>query len=227
MNLAIIVARNSSVHALFCIYLISEVAEMTNSIMKKRNTDELISELIDLCFRLKETVEKEFVPLSKKQLFWSSDKNSWSIAQCLAHLNAFHRFYVPVFIERVKNTRFQEPDEFFQSSPLGQSTYAKVKLGKLKNVKRKLKSPKDYNPLINKNLKTENLLEDFIKYQNQLIETLENARSINIKKTKTSFSVRPIVKLRLGDAFLYIVYHCERHIEQAKKIKLHSKFPTS
>ena len=200
---------------------------MANSLMKKRPTEEVITELIDLSFRLNETVQNEFMNLSKKQLSWTPDKGSWSIVQCFAHLNAFHRFYVPVFIERVKNTRFQEPEEQFQSSPLGHSTFTKVKLGKLNNVKRKLKSPKDYNPLINKNLKTENAIEDFIKYQGQLLETLENARSINIKKTKTSFSVRPIVKLRLGDAFLYIVYHSERHIEQARRILNHPKFPKS
>lgn len=200
---------------------------MTTSIMKKRNTEEMITELIDLCHRLNKIVKNEFSPLTEEQLFWSPDKSSWSIAQCLAHLNAFHRFYVPVFVERVKNTRFQEPDEYFQSSPLGQSTFAKVKLGKLKNVKRKLKSPKDYNPLINKNLKTDNLLKDFLKYQERLIETLEKSRSINIKKTKTSFTVRPIVKLRLGDAFLYIVYHCERHIEQARKVMKNPNFPKS
>jgi hypothetical protein len=185
----------------------------------------IINYLIALSERVKSEAEQEFSGLTEEQLFWQPSSGSWSIGQCLAHLNAFHRFYVPVFSERIKNSRFQEPTDYFQSSPLGNSNYLRVKLGKLKNVKRKLKSPKDYNPLVNKNLKTENVVEDFFKYQDRLLEVLESARNINIRKTKTSFSVRPIIKLRLGDAFQYIVYHCERHIEQAKKIKENPKFP--
>lgn len=200
---------------------------MANSLMKKRPSNELLSDLVNMCNAMKAQVESEFASLSQDQLFWNPDKSSWSIGQCFAHLNAFHRFYVPVFVERVQNSRFQEPTDYFQSSPLGNSTYLKVKLGKLKNVKRKLKSPKDYNPLVNTNLKTENVIEDFFKYQGMLIEVMEDAKGVNIRKTKTSFSVRPIVKLRLGDAFQYIVYHAERHIEQARKVKLHPNFPKS
>jgi hypothetical protein len=192
--------------------------------MRKISSDELLDELIELTKSNNKIIE-EMSSLSEEQLFWTPSNDSWSIAQCLAHLNAFHRFYVPVFVERIKNSRFQEPTDYFQSSPLGNSTYIKVKLGKLKNVKRKLKSPKDYNPLVNTNLKTENVVEDFFKYQNMLIDVMEKARGINIRKTKTSFSVRPIVKLRLGDAFQYIVYHCERHVYQAKRIYEHPKFP--
>lgn len=198
---------------------------MTTTLMKKRPSDELITELSELIIRLGEDVEKEFAGLNEGQLFWNPSKGEWSIAQCLAHLNAFHRFYVPVFAERVKNSRFQEPTDYFQSSPLGNSTYLKVKLGKLNNVKRKLKSPKDYNPLVNKNLKINGVVDDFFEYQKMLIEVLESAKNINIRKTKSSFSVRPIVKLRLGDAFQYIVFHCERHIEQARKVKALPNFP--
>jgi DinB superfamily len=197
---------------------------MTTTLLKKRPSDELITELIKLCFQLNKEVEIEFSNLTQEQLLWS-DEGSWSIGQCFAHLNAFNSFYVPGFVERVKNSRFQEPTDYFQSSPLGNATFLKVKLGKLNNVKRKLKSPKDYNPLVNKNLTTEGVMKEFFTYQQTLISVLEDAKKINIRKTKTAFSVRPIVKLRLGDAFQYIVYHCERHIEQARKVKQLPGFP--
>jgi hypothetical protein len=176
---------------------------------------------------LSNEVKSEFSSLSHDQLFWNPDKNSWSIAQCLAHINAFHSFYIPAFNERIKNSRFQEPSEYFQSSPLGNSTYVKVKLGKVKNVKRKLRSPKDYNPLINENLKTVDVITEFLAFQENLLQVFEDARKINIRKTKSSFSVRPIVKLRMGDAFQYMIYHTERHVEQARKIKLNPRFPKS
>ena len=201
------------------------MSTLANPLMRKIKSSILLDKMTHLSRKSLDEAIAEFKDLSEEQLYWNPDRNSWSIAQCLAHLNAFHRFYVPVFEERIKNSRFQEEEELFQSSPLGNSTYMKVRLGKLKNVKRKLKSPKDYNPLINTNLKTENVLEDFEKYQSYLIDLIERAKSINIRKTKMSFSKRPIVRLRIGDAFQYIVYHGERHIEQAKRIKAHRKFP--
>lgn len=203
------------------------MSTLANPLMRKIKSKDLLDKMSYLSKKSLDEAINEFSELSEEQLYWNPDGNSWSIAQCLAHLNAFHRFYVPVFEERIKNSRFQEPEELFQSSPLGNSTYMKVKLGKLKNVKRKLKSPKDYNPLINTNLKTEQVVGDFEKYQRHLIDIIEKARAVNIRKTKMSFSKRPIVRLRIGDAFQYIVYHCERHIEQAKRIKSHRKFPSA
>lgn len=203
------------------------MSNLANPLMRKIKSNDLLDKLSYISNKLADEVRKEFSGLSIDQLNWNPDKNSWSIAQCFAHLNAFHTFYVPAFEERILNSRFQEPEESFQSSPLGNSTYIKVKLGKLKNVKRKLKSPKDYNPLVNTNLDTDAVLDKFLDFQSQLIQTIDNSRSINIRKTKMSFTKRPIVKLRVGDAFQYIVYHCERHVEQAKRIKAHRKFPVN
>lgn len=201
------------------------MSNLANPLMRKIKSNDLLDKLSYISKKLIDEVRQDFEGLTDEQLQWKPDKTSWSIAQCFAHLNAFHTFYVPAFEERIKNSRFQDPEESFQSSPLGNSTYIKVKLGKLKNVKRKLKSPKDYNPLVNENLNTEGVIPQFLDFQNQLIATIEGARGINIRKTKMSFTKRPIVKLRVGDAFQYIVYHCERHVEQAKKVKANRKFP--
>ena len=195
--------------------------------MKKILVTELLKRLSDLTNQISETVRDEFGNLTAEQLFWKPSEKSWSIAQCLAHLNAYSSYYVPVFNERIKNSRFRTPSEYFISTPLGNATYRSVKLGKVKNIRRVLKSPKDYNPLVNKTLKTENAVEDFLAFQDQMTEILDNANQINIKKAKCSLSVRPIIKLRMGDALQFIVYHNERHVEQAKNVMKKANFPKS
>ena len=193
--------------------------------MKKILVTELLKNLSEKSLQLIENVRDDFGSLSAEQLFWKSNEKSWSIAQCLAHLNAYSSYYVPVFNERIKNSRFRTPGEYFVSSPLGNATYRSVKLGKVKNVRRVLKSPKDYNPLVNKTLQTENAVEDFLSFQDQMIDVLKNCSQINIRKAKCSLSVRPIIKLRIGDALQFIVYHNERHVEQARKVMLNPNFP--
>lgn len=198
---------------------------LSNINIKKTRVSELLKKLADLTQTLSEDVRKNFGDLSPEQLFWRPNERTWSIAQCLAHLNAYYSYYIPVFRERIKNTRFRTPGEYFVSSPLGTATVMSVKLGKVKNVKRRLKSAKDYNPLTNASLVTENAVADFLANQDEMLKVLADSRFINIRKAKCALAVTSVVKLRLGDAFQFVVYHNERHVEQAKNVMRMQGFP--
>lgn len=193
--------------------------------MKKVAVPILIRKLSSLTEHFSEEVKTEFGSLSAHQLNWQPNERAWSIAQCLAHLNAYYRYYIPVFKGKISNTRFTDVPEFFTSSPLGVAVYSSVKLGKLKNVKRKLKSTKDYNPLVNTSLSLENVIEEYIQHSKDYKEVLKAGALINLRKTKCPLSLRPVVKLNLGDAFVFITYHNERHVEQMKKVLTSKQFP--
>lgn len=198
---------------------------LSNINIKKTRVSELLKKMNELTNQLSADVRENFLSLSPEQLFWKPSEKSWSIAQCLAHLNAYYSFYIPVFRERIKNTRFRTPGEYFVSSPLGTASILSVKLGKVKNVKRRLKAAKDYNPLVNATLKTENAVQDFLNYQDEMLKILSDSRFINIRKAKCTLAVTALIKLRLGDAFQVVVYHNERHVEQAKNVMKHRNFP--
>lgn len=163
--------------------------------------------------------------LSPEQLNFQPNERTWSVAQCLAHLNAYYRYYIPVFRGKISNTRFHDPSDYFSSSPLGIAVYRSVKLGKVKNIKRKLKSAKDYNPLINNSLSLENVVEEYLDHVKDFKTVLQEGTQVNLRKTKCPLSLRPVVKLNLGDAFIFITYHNERHIEQMKRVIGLSRFP--
>ena len=192
--------------------------------MKKVAVPILIRKLSSLTEHFSEEVKTEFGSLSANQLNWQPNDRSWSIAQCLAHLNAYYRYYIPVFKGKISNTRFTDVPEFFTSSPLGVAVYSSVKLGKLKNVKRKLKSTKDYNPLVNTSLSLGNVIEEYVQHSKEYKEVLKAGALINLRKTKCPLSLRPVVKLNLGDAFVFITYHNERHVEQMKKVLASKRF---
>ncbi|MBK7129168.1 MAG: DinB family protein [Crocinitomicaceae bacterium] len=186
---------------------------------------ELLKKLADLTGILSDEVRKNFLELTPEQLFWRPNDRTWSVAQCLAHLNAYYSFYIPVFRERIKNTRFRTPGQYFVSSPLGTASILAVKLGKVKNVKRRLKAAKDYNPLINATLPTENAVLEFLAYQDEMQKLIADSRFINVRKAKCTLAVTSLIKLRLGDAFQVVVYHNERHVEQAKNLLKMPSFP--
>jgi hypothetical protein len=193
--------------------------------MKRVAVPTLMRKLALLVESCSETVNTEFAHLRKDQLDWQPNEKSWSISQCLAHLNAYYRYYIPVFRGKISNTRFKDPQDFFSSSPLGIAVSSSVMLGKVKNVKRKLKSTKEYNPLINTTLSLDNVIQEYAVHVQEFKAVLKESAVINLRKTKCPLSLRPVVKLNMGDAFIFTAYHNERHIEQMKRILAMPKFP--
>lgn len=193
--------------------------------MKRVPVATLIRKLSSVVQHCADDVSKDISGLSDEQLNWQPNERVWSVAQVLAHLNAYYRYYIPVFRGKISNTRFKEPTEHFTSSPLGVAVYRSVKLGKVKNIKRKLKSTKEYNPLINTSLSVENVVEEYLGHVEDFKNVLEEGTAINLRKTKCPLSLRPVVKLNLGDALIFTAYHNDRHLEQMKRVMRSSRFP--
>lgn len=195
--------------------------------MKRVPVGVLIKKLTSVVDSCAQDVSSEVTSLTTEQLNWQPNERSWSVAQCLAHLNAYYRYYIPVFRGKISNTRFKDPTDYFSSSPLGVAVYRSVKLGKVKNVKRKLKSTKEYNPLVNTSLSLENVVNEYLEHVEDFKAVLKEGQTINLRKTKCPLSLRPVVKLNLGDAFIFTAYHNERHVEQLKRVMRVSGFPKS
>mgnify|MGYP000162095183 CR=1 FL=1 len=186
--------------------------------MKRVAVDVFIKKLSMLTAGMTTEVNDNFTSLTMEQLNYSPGNGEWSIAQCLEHLNAYYRYYIPVFKGKVANTLYNKPTETFTSSPMGRAVYLSVKLGKVQNVKRKLKARKEYNPLFNSSLKSDDPVKDYLEFQEQFAELLRESEQIDLRKTKCPLSLRPVVKLNLGDALAFITFHNERHIYQAKRV---------
>lgn len=163
--------------------------------------------------------------LSEKQLNWRPNPGIWSIAEVLAHLNSYARYYHPTIQRRIEITRFRNAREEFVSSPLGKSAWKSMKLGRANNVKRKFKAPKGHNPTIDPSLVKGTELNDFITQQTELLQIIDSSSEVNVRKAKVPISISKIVRLRLGDALLFITYHNERHMQQILNLKTHKNFP--
>jgi len=163
--------------------------------------------------------------LSEKQLNWRPNTGVWSIAEVLAHLNSYARYYHPVIQKKIEITRFRTAKDDFTSSPLGRSAWKSMKLGRLNNVKRKFKAPKGHNPTFDTDLVQGNELEEFLQQQTALLAIIDSSKEVNMRKVKIPISISKIVRLRLGDALLFIIYHNERHMQQILNLKNHKNFP--
>lgn len=138
--------------------------------------------------------------------------NSWSVLECIEHLNLYGNFYLPEINNRIMES-VTTAQPFFKSGWLGNyfanSMLPKDKLNKMKTFR-------SMNPIHSK--LTQQTLDNFIVQQIQLLELLNQAKKVDLNKVKTSISITPLIKLRLGDTLRIVIYHNKRHIVQAKNI---------
>ncbi len=191
----------------------------------KMTTSELIKTVSNITLENIDTINKLVSNLNEDQLKWRPDQGFWNISEVLSHLNEYSRYYQPTFKKKIASTRFTSTKEAFLSSPLGRSAWKSMKLGNVKNIKRKFKAQKGYNPSIDSSLLTGREFEDFIKHQTDLQSIIELAQTVNMKRVKIPISISKIVRLRLGDALLFVVYHNERHVQQIANLVNHPNFP--
>ena len=188
-------------------------------------TKQLIEDVRLITMNNLELIRKKISFLNEDQKSWKINQSSWNINEIFAHMNDYAKFYHSTFIERIEKTRFREPNSIFMSSPLGRSAWKSMKLGNAKNVKRKFKSPKANNPSLDISLLTGNEVSDFEKGQIELLSIIEKATTVNLRKVKVPISISKLIRFRLGDALMFVVFHNERHIQQVLNVMEHPKFP--
>lgn len=174
-------------------------------------SEKLILNLIERT-RININQSEKFSTLSTEKLDWKSGQGSWSILECFEHLNLYGDFYIPEIRTRIETSKTL-PKTNFKSGILG-NYFAKSMLPK--EELKKIKTFKDKNPIGCALDKT--TIKRFISQQEQILNLLDKSRKIDLNKTKASISITKWIKLKLGDTFRVVVYHNERHIEQANKI---------
>lgn len=171
--------------------------------------------LVDLANRTKQLIQEaeSFKQQPEEALNYKQDAASWSVLECLEHLNLYGRFYLPEIAKRIREGK-EKSDSVFKSGWLGNyfanSMLPKTKLNKMKTFK-------NMNP-INSKLDKQ-VIHEFVNQQTELLQLLEDARKISLNKTKTAISISKLIKLKLGDTFRFVIYHNQRHMAQAQRIE--------
>ena len=141
---------------------------------------------------------------SIQTLTWRQSEKSWSILECLEHLNLYGEI----------GKSNSKGEKSFKSGILGKyfahSMLPKEKLNKMKTFK-------DKNPL---HAKLEmDVIERFINQQITLLDLLQKSNNVSLSKTKIPTSISSIIRLNLGDTFQFFINHIARHLKQIEHIQ--------
>lgn len=175
-------------------------------------SEDLIQTLLEKTQKITEQAE-QLKSLDLQTLTWKSNPNSWSILECIEHLNLYGDFYLPQIEEKITTSNTKNEVEFmngFLGNYFAKSMLPKEKLNKMKTFK-------DKNPLNAKLDKT--VIDNFIAQQEKLITLLNQSRNVSLNKVKITTSISTVFKLKLGDTLQFYINHIIRHFDQIEKIK--------
>lgn len=150
-------------------------------------------------------------PLPVEQLNTRPATDAWSALECLEHLSLYGDYYLPAMQQQMGKSKFA-PQQHFRSGLLGNyfanSMLPKAKLNKMKTFQ-------DKNPAGSQ--LDAGALERFIQQQELLLQILEQARNTDIGRIKIPITLSKWIRLKLGDTLRFVIYHNERHIQQARR----------
>lgn len=180
----------------------------------RQDSNELINDLLALTEKSTD-IARTFKDLTSEQLNFRKSAEQWSILQCLEHLNLYGDFYLPEIEKQILAQPQTTVQTIFKSGLIGNyfANLMKAQDGKL----RKMKSPKDKVP--SQSGLTVTTIDRFLKQQERLKALLHQARKTDLARTKVPISLTRFIRLRLGDTFRFFVYHIERHVLQAERVK--------
>ncbi len=152
---------------------------------------------------------EDYQNMDRARLLKPARNGGWSIAQCLDHLNGYGRYYYPLMEEKM--AAYTKAGETYTGTWLGNYF---VKMMDPDTGTRKMKAFKNHLPT--PDLDPHEVVSEFIRQQEQLLNLIRIARHRDLNKIKIPISLTKYIKMNLGDTLRFLVAHNERHVRQAE-----------
>lgn len=155
-----------------------------------------------------------FKTLPSEKLNFKSSPESWSVLQCIEHLNLYGDFYLPEVEKRILKAKTISHDPDFKSGWFGERTVSGM-LPKENRIANKMNTFKSKNP--DASTLTVAVIDRFLRQQKRWLELLDQAQKVHMSKVKTNITL-PLIKFKLGTTLRFVVNHHIRHFWQAQNV---------
>src|SRR5688572_23985223 len=168
-------------------------------------------------------ISKEFQELAEglieDQLHWSPRYQAWSVAQCLEHLTVTGQEYHLPFQVALRQARLNARSHVpLRPSPLGKWLIESAG----PRAGRRLAAPKKLAPT---STPAEGALDRFLIGQRLLMAFIEEADGLAINRIRVAAPISRVLRISLGEALALTTAHARRHLEQARRVRQHPRFP--
>jgi hypothetical protein len=197
--------------------ILPSFAETKNETMPVYVTQTLLDSLALHTESFLKKAVSEWQMLPHHQFACKPAPEKWSANQCLAHLNEYGRYYLPL-IETSINQAIQLKQDFpmeFKTGWLG-NYFTGMMLNNTDGAPvKKMSAPRAYTPQANNDSYA--VIAEFIEQQEKLLSLLRKAKRVDLEKIRIPVSIAKFFRLKLGDTLLFLIAHNYRHILQADR----------
>jgi hypothetical protein len=160
-------------------------------------------------------------PLSDEQFIWRSRPASWSVAQCIEHLNTTARLYLPQLDEAISNAirRGTYGEGPFSYNVIGRFLTAAME----PPARFRITSPKAFHPPPARS--RAEVTAAFRAYQVQFVDRLRQANGLDLARAKVRSPTYSWLRFSLGSGFALMLAHERRHLWQARNVVNDPLFP--
>lgn len=158
-------------------------------------------------------IEENFRGLSPEQLNWRPDEKTWSVGQVLHHIWLTNDKYLANLSTPIREARHkQKAEQDYASSWVGSKFIDMVGPtgGQNTPVPKVLQPPYGRTP--------SDIVQRLLDQIEGIQEFLLESERVDLRKTKMASPIAKVLKLPLGDVFLALQGHNERHLNQATKL---------
>ncbi len=205
----------------FTNFYIAAASDLCGNFKNMYQTTILLDNLYQKTESFLDKAVRDWQLLPAEQLNKQPAPNAWSAAQCLEHLNVYGRYYLPELEKAIEKAE-KPAAPTFKSGWLGDYFYRLMLPNTEGGLKSKMNAPKNAVPPVD--LDARAVLAEFIEQQERLLQLIERAREVSLASIRVPISLSKWIRLKLGDTFLFLVAHLERHVWQLEKtLKLAKK----
>src|SRR5688572_21401090 len=160
-------------------------------------------------------------PLSDEQFTWQPAPEAWSVAQCIDHLNATAREYLPKLDEGIANAIRRGQ---YNPGPYKYNWVGRLMVYTMKPTTRwRAKTPQAFVPTSGR--RRPEIMAAFGAYQVQYIDRLRQSNGLDLARARITSPVARWLRMPLGSAFALTIAHEQRHLAQARRVCEAPAFP--
>lgn len=146
------------------------------------------------------------------QLMVRPREGSWNALECLEHLNRYGDFYLPKIAWSLEHKAFAA-DADFKSGWLGVYFSKMILPGGSASMKTApMMTPTEA-------LVPGTVLKRFEDQHNTLQQLMDRSARVSLNRIRIQTSLSPLIRLKLGDVFHFLINHNLRHLHQIDSIQ--------
>ena len=172
--------------------------------------------------RLATEADALVAPLTELQFTWHPAPGSWSVAECIEHLNVTARLYLPRLDEGIAEAMRRG---LYGEGPFAHDLVGRFFVGTAEPPARfRIKAPTSFQPGPQRS--RSEIMAAFRAYQVQFVDRLRQASGLDLRRAKVYSPISTWIRMSLNSGFALMAAHERRHLWQAQKVISAPGFPT-